>query len=118
MLLISAEVAKICLRNGYKILLSFGNPCIRGAIDIVLYEQLFGLVQPQTIFELGSLFGGSALYIANTPKMQGSKGHVYSVNIDHLLLDSRVKDLKKPDNLTFIEGDLFKIADVFLALTL
>ena len=63
-----------------------GVSFIKGPIDIVLYEQLLSLVQPQTVFELGSLFGGSALYIANTLKMQGSKGYVYSVDIDLSLL--------------------------------
>ena len=94
-----------------------GVSSMKGPIDIVLYEQLLGLVKPQTVFELGSLFGGSALHIANTLKMQGSKGHVYSVDIDLSLLDPRVKDLK-PDNLTFIEGDMYKIADVFPRSTL
>ena len=89
-----------------------GVSSMKGPIDIVLYEQLLGLVQPQTVFELGTLFGGSALYIANTLMMQGSKGHVYSVDIDLSLLDPRVKDLK-PDNLTFIQGDMYKIEEVF-----
>ena len=95
----------------------YGVSSMKGPIDIVLYEQLLGLVQPQTVFELGSLFGGSALSIANTLKMQGCKGHVYSVDIDLSLLDPRVKDLK-PDNLTFIEGDMYKIEEVFPPSTL
>ena len=90
---------------------------MKGPIDIVLYEQLFDLVQPQTVFELGSLYGGTALSIANTLKMQGSKGHVYSVDIDLSLQDPRVKDLK-PDNLTFIEGDMYKIEEIFPPSTL
>ena len=94
-----------------------GVSSIKGPIDIVLYEQLLGLVQPQSVFELGSLFRGSALYIANTLKMQGSKAYVYSVDIDLSLLDPRVKDLK-PDNLTFIEGDMYKTEEVFPPSTL
>jgi hypothetical protein len=94
-----------------------GISSMKGPIDIVLYEQLLGLVQPRTVFEFGTLFGGSALYIANTMRMQGSKGHVYSVDIDLSLLGPQVKDLK-PDNLTFIEGDMYKIEEVFPRLTL
>ena len=91
-----------------------GVSSMKGALDIVLYEQVFGLVQPQTVIEFGSLFGGSALCMANTLKLQRSNGHVYSVDLDHSLLDPRVKDLK-PDNLTFIEGDMYKIDEVFPA---
>ena len=101
-----------------KNLLECGGICsLTGALDVVIYSQLFSLVQPQTVFELGSLFGGSALSIANTLKMQGSKGHVYSVDIDLSLQDPRVKDLK-PDNLTFIEGDMYKIEEIFPPSTL
>ena len=96
-----------------KNLLEYGGVCsLTGALDVVIYSQLFGLIQPQTVFELGSLFGGSALYIANMLKLQSPRGHVYSVDIDLSLLDPRVKDLK-PDNLTFIQGDMYKIEEVF-----
>ena len=96
-----------------KNLLEYGGVCsLTGALDVIIYSQLFGLIQPQTIFELGSLFGGPALYIANMLKLQSPRGHVYSVDIDLSLLDPRVKDLK-PDNLTFIQGDMYKIEEVF-----
>ena len=95
-----------------KNLLEFGGVCsLTGALDVLIYSQLFGLVKPLTVFELGSLFGGSALSIANTVKMESPKGHVYSLDIDMSNLDPRVKDLK-PDNLTFIEGDICKIEEV------
>ena len=70
-----------------------------------------------TVFELGALYGGSALSIASTLKIQGSKGHVYSIDLDLSLLDPRVKDLQ-PDNLTFIEGDMYKIDEVLPSSTL
>jgi cephalosporin hydroxylase len=101
-----------------KNLLEYGGVfSLTGALDVVIYSQLFGLIQPQTVFELGSLRGGSALSIANTLKLQSPRGHVYSVDIDLSLLDPRVKDLK-PDNLTFIEGDMYKIEEVFPSSTL
>ena len=101
-----------------KNLLEYGGVCsLTGALDVVIYSQLFGLVQPQTIFELGSLFGGSALSIANMLKLQSPRGHVYSVDIDLSLLDPQVKDLK-PDNLTFVQGDMYKIEEVFPPSTL
>ena len=105
------------LNTGKILVKHCGVSSMKGPIDIVLYEQLLGLVQPQTVFELGSLFGGSALYIANTLKMQGSKGRVFSVDLDLSLIDPRIKDLK-PDNLTFIEGDMYKIEEVFPPSTL
>ena len=101
-----------------KNLLEYGGICsLTGALDVVIYSQLFGLIQPQTVFELGSLFGGSALSIANTLKLQSPGGHVYSLDIDLSLLNPQVKELK-PDNLTFIEGDMYKIEAVFPPLTL
>ena len=95
-----------------KNLLECGGICsLTGALDVAIYSHLFWLVKPGTVFELGALFGGSALSIASTLKMQGSKGHVYSIDLDLSLLDPRVKDLK-PDNLTFVEGDMYKIEEV------
>ena len=91
-----------------------GVNSMKGALDIIIYEQLFALVRPQTVFELGSLFGGSALTMANSLITQGIKGHIYSVDLDLSLLDPQVKDLK-PDNLTFIEGDMNKIEEVLPA---
>ena len=96
---------------GKNLVQHFGVICMKGPLDIVIYEQLFGLVQPQTVFELGSLFGGSAISIANTLTIQGAKGHVYSIDLDLSLLDPRVPELK-PDNLTFIQGDMYKIEEV------
>ena len=102
-----------------KILLEYHGICsLTGALDVAIYSQLLGLVKPKTVIEFGSLYGGSALYIADTLKMQGTtNGHVYSVDIDLSLLDPRVKDLK-PDNLTFIQGDMHKIEEVFPPTTL
>ena len=101
-----------------KVLLEYGGVfSLTGALDVVIYSQLFGLLQPRTVFELGCLRGGSALSIANMLKLQSPKGHIYSVDIDLSLLDPRVKDLK-PDNLTFVQGDMYKIEEVLPPSTL
>ena len=104
-------IASRKLSTGKILVKHCGVNCMTGPLDIIIYQQLFALVQPQTIFELGSLFGGSALTMANTLNTHGIKGHIYSIDLDHSLLDPRVKDLK-PDNLTFIEGDMNKIEEV------
>ena len=101
------SIAKIALEY-------HGIMSLTGPLDLVIYSQLLSRVEPATVFEMGSLAGGSALWMADTLNTSHIRSHVYSLDIDHSLLDPRVHDLK-PDNLTFIEGNSFNIEEVLPA---
>ena len=76
--------------------------------DFVLYQQLFSLVKPATVIELGTLSGGMAVWIADTLQLLNVLCHVYSHDLDLSNLSDTVKALK-PENVTFIQGDSFAL---------
>ena len=76
-------------------------PLYKTAFDLVIYSMLIQEVKPDIIIELGSGFGGSAMWFADTASMLGLDTHVYSFDIN--------KPLVKHDKVTFIEQDLKKI---------
>ena len=91
-----------------------GIVCMKGGLDLVTYAQMFEHVSPATIFEMGALYGGTSLWMAKYLRMLDIDCQVISMDLDLSLLDSRVKELQ-PDNLTFIEGDSFKIEETMTA---
>ena len=76
--------------------------------DYVLYQELFSLVKPATVIELGTLSGGNAIWIADTLKLLNVQCQIYSHDLDLSNLSEKVKALK-PDNVTFIQGDSFTL---------
>ncbi len=76
-----------------------GVPFFKSPFDICLYLQLLARLRPRTIIEIGTKFGGSALFFADMLTLHGSPGHVISVDIDPKaqFTDSRIK---------FIRGDV------------
>ena len=89
-----------------------GCELIKGPLDMVIYQQLFWHVKPATIIELGAYSGTSALWIADELRLMDIESPVYSVDIDLSLILDRVKQLK-PDNVTFLQGDCYKIEQTF-----
>ena len=77
-------------------------------IDYVLYRQLFEIVKPKTVIELGTLSGGMAIWIADTLDLLGVKANIYSMDIDPSNRSELVNKLK-PENVTFLQGDSHKI---------
>jgi predicted O-methyltransferase YrrM len=73
-------------------------------IDYVLYHQLFQIVKPKTVIELGTLSGGMAIWMADTLHLLGVKSNVYSMDIDPTNR-SELVDKLKPENVTFLTGD-------------
>ena len=95
-----------------KNLLQFqGVVCLKGGLDFITYAQH---VSPATVFEIGALYGGTALWMAKYLRMLDLDCQVISMDVDLSLLDPRVKSLQ-PDNLTFIQGDSFKIEQTMTA---
>jgi cephalosporin hydroxylase len=90
-----------CLKYPYK-----GIPMLKNPFDMALYPLLIAQVRPQTIIEIGSCAGGSAVWFADLLTMQGIDAHVYSVDINPV---QRVQYPK----VTFLGGDQNHLEEVF-----
>lgn len=64
----------------------------------------------KTVIELGSGFGGSAIWLADQLSLHNSDGKVISVDIDIQKVDPKAKVYP---NIRFLQGDSWKIADLF-----
>lgn len=82
-----------------------GVGCLKSPFDLVLYLQLFSRRAPRTIFEIGTRFGGSALWFADMMDNHGVRGCVVTVDINppEGLSDPRIKLLR---------GDAKRLEDV------
>ena len=80
--------------------------------EVVIYHQLFSLVKPQTVIELGTFSGASAVWFADTATALDYDCHVYTLDIDPGLISEEIKKINHK-NVTFIEGDSGKIEEVF-----
>lgn len=76
-----------------------GVPFYKSPFDIALYLQLLSRLAPRTVIEVGTKFGGSALWFADMLSAQGIEGaRVVSVDIDP---QARFTDPR----ITFLRGD-------------
>lgn len=75
---------------------------LKPAIDLVLYSNLIWEVQPQTIFEFGSLQGGSALWFADQLHVLCGKGEVHSFELCYECISPRASH----PSLHFHKADL------------
>jgi len=57
-----------------------GTRCLKNPLDIWIYQEILHEVRPQTVVELGSAFGGSALFFSHMLDLLG-EGKV--VTVDH-----------------------------------
>lgn len=88
-----------------------GCMVMKTANDQAITKELLAHVRPATVIELGSFTGGSAVWLADTMKLEGITSSVYSMDIQDMI-ENRVKEIK-PDNVTFMLGDSNKIAETF-----
>jgi cephalosporin hydroxylase len=58
-----------------------GARALKNPLDAWIYQEIVYEAQPDVILEIGSMFGGSTLYLANLLDLLG-KGRVISVDID------------------------------------
>jgi len=88
------------LRNTWR-----GVPFLKDPFDIGLYLRLIGRLKPQTVIEIGTKHGGSALWFADMLEAHGLAGRVVSVDIEPqaAFVDPRI---------TFIRGDALKLGEV------
>jgi cephalosporin hydroxylase len=68
-------------------------------VEIALYTQLIWESKPRTIVEIGSLSGGSAVWMADTLNTFGIEGHVISIDL------RPPSPSYQPTNVTFLQGD-------------
>lgn len=92
-------------------------------LDAWIYQEIIHEVQPDVIMEIGNLYGGSTLFLANMLDLE-NKGKVIAIDIDHSHIDfehkrinwitgdvnsheviSKVRSLLKPDDKVIIIED-------------
>lgn len=77
--------------------------CQKNPFDLSLYTKLLWSLKPKTVIEIGSAYGGSALWFADILSSFNLNSHIYSVDIDMSKID--IED----DRITFIQGSLFSL---------
>lgn len=77
--------------------------CQKNPFDLSLYTKLLWSLKPRTIIEIGSAYGGSALWFADTLSSFNLNSHIYSIDLDISKID--IID----DRITFIQGSLFNL---------
>ncbi len=88
------------LRTTYRGVLFLKSP-----FDVIIYLQLIQQLRPQTVIEIGTKKGGSALWFADMLTLHGIKPQIISVDINPQteVSDSRIR---------FLQGDAFKLGEV------
>ena len=73
-----------------------GIGCLKSPFDLVLYLQLFSRQVPRTVIEIGTRFGGSALWFADIMESHRVEGKVITVDIcpPEGFSDPRIKLIK------------------------
>jgi cephalosporin hydroxylase len=81
-----------------------GVHMFKNALDLMIYMQLLERLKPNTIIEIGSKSGGSALWFADTISAAGRKPHIVSVDLEPPpVVDERIQ---------FIKGDALNLGAV------
>ena len=73
---------------------------LKSPIDMALYLLALQELKPKVIFEIGSRYGGSALWLSDMAKVFGLDVKVFSIDIDVPKMDE-----KHQSSVTFLEGD-------------
>jgi cephalosporin hydroxylase len=82
-----------------------GIPTAKDPFDWAIYPLLLWRVRPQTIIEIGSYRGGSALWMSDTMRNFGLPCQIHSVDLN------LVTDVKAPD-IIFHQGDAHNLGAV------
>lgn len=75
-----------------------GIRCLKSPIDIAIYFRLIWDLQPKTIIEIGSKFGGSAMLLADICAMYDFETRIYSIDVK--------PPNKKYRNVSFLKGNV------------
>lgn len=88
-----------------------GVECYKNPLDLALYGLLLSELRPQTIIEIGSASGGSALWFAGQLRALAIEGSVYSFDI-------KPPNIAGSSSVTFSFGDIFRLEESDLPLIL
>jgi cephalosporin hydroxylase len=80
-------------------------PMLKHPIEMALYSSLVWKLKPRTIIEIGSKYGGSALWFADLMKTYGIDGRVVSLDIEVPTPPYR------RDDIIFMYGDANKLGE-------
>jgi cephalosporin hydroxylase len=80
-----------------------GVPTLKHPYELVLYPDLLWQAKPQTIIEIGSFSGGSAIWMADVMKVLGLPCQIISLDIEV------PRPPNVPTNVKFIEGDVSRL---------
>lgn len=75
-----------------------GIPMVKNPFDVALYLRLLHQVRPATIIEVGTYYGGSAIWFADITRASGIATHIYSIDI-------ALWNLAEDERVTFIKGN-------------
>ena len=82
-----------------------GTPLMKNVFDFAMYPALIAEVRPQTVFEVGSGLGASAVWFADIMAMGGLDGRIHSVD--------RIKVENEHSHVTFYQGDCSEAERLF-----
>ena len=82
-----------------------GVRAVKNPLDIWVYQEILHEVRPQTIVELGSQFGGGALFFAHMLDLLGGDGKVITVDHFHGVFQA------DHPRITQVTGDTQAVAD-------
>jgi cephalosporin hydroxylase len=82
-----------------------GVPLMKNVFDFAMYPALIAELRPQTVFEIGSGLGASAVWFADHLVMNGVEGRVHSVD--------RVKADIDYSHVSFYQGDCSEPRSLF-----
>lgn len=82
-----------------------GVDCFKNPFDMALYSMLIWRLKPETIIELGTFNGGSALWLADLTRMFGLDSKIISIDIENFegFSDPRIE---------FRQGDARHLSEV------
>ena len=86
-----------------------GIPMLKNPFEVALYQTLLWQAKPQTIIEIGSYLGASALWMADLMRSFGLSGQVLSIDI-------QPPDASfERDDIRFIAGDARRLGETLSA---
>ncbi len=104
--------ADLAFTMGRYFILHRGCIVMKSPTDMIVLKELFAQVKPATVIELGTFTGGSAVWMADMLRLEEVKCSIYTMDIDPTIREERVKEIN-PENIYFLQGDSFKIAETF-----